>query len=162
MLITYLTLQQKGEPETAFISKYVIPSDTTECITAKIKDVLSSHGVSMAWVVGLRSDGVNVMVDQKARVALQLLQNDCPFLVNIHCGAHRTALAACDASTTVCQVSTCVTIVNNMYTHYKNSPIRTFGLNEIQKEIGEHNLLNLKQPHPCYTLLLQAVVGEGS
>ena len=65
MLITYLTLQQNGEPETVFIGNYAIPSGTAECITAKIKDVLSGRGVAMSRVVGLGSDGANVMVGRK-------------------------------------------------------------------------------------------------
>lgn len=36
MLVTYLTLQQREEPETVFIVNHVIPSGTAECITAKI------------------------------------------------------------------------------------------------------------------------------
>uniref|UniRef100_A0A667XDF6 HAT C-terminal dimerisation domain-containing protein n=1 Tax=Myripristis murdjan TaxID=586833 RepID=A0A667XDF6_9TELE len=141
MLITYLTLQQKGEPETVFIGNHTVPSGTAECITGKIKDVLSGRGVAMARVVGLGSDGANVMVGRKAGVAQQLRQNDCPFLVNIHCGVHRTALAARDASTAVRKVSAYVTTVNNIYTHYKNSPTRTHRLHELQKEMGEHDLL---------------------
>lgn len=47
MLITYLTLEQKGEPETAFIGNHAVPSGTAECITAKIKDVLSGRGVAL-------------------------------------------------------------------------------------------------------------------
>ncbi|KAF3835729.1 hypothetical protein F7725_028287 [Dissostichus mawsoni] len=69
-----------------------------KCITTKIKDVLSGRGVAMARVVGLGSDGANVMVGRKAGVAQKMRLNDCPYLVNIHCGAHRTALAARDAS----------------------------------------------------------------
>uniref|UniRef100_A0A4W6FPJ6 HAT C-terminal dimerisation domain-containing protein n=1 Tax=Lates calcarifer TaxID=8187 RepID=A0A4W6FPJ6_LATCA len=158
MLITYLTLQQKGEPETAFIGNYAIPSGTAECITAKIKDVLSGRGVAMARVVGLGSDGANVMVGREAGGAQQLRQNDCPFLVNIHCGAHRTALAARDASTAVRQVSAYVTTLNNIYTYYKNSPIRTYRLNELQKEMGEHDLLSLKQPSATRRLSLERAV----
>ncbi|KAI4799938.1 hypothetical protein KUCAC02_016476 [Chaenocephalus aceratus] len=63
MLITYLALQHKGEPETVFIGN-VIPSGTAECITTKIKDVLSGRGVAMARVVGLGSDGANVMEEE--------------------------------------------------------------------------------------------------
>ncbi|GLD45624.1 transmembrane protein C17orf113 homolog [Lates japonicus] len=160
MLITYLTLQQKGDLETAetFIGNYAIPSGTAECITAKIKDVLSGRGVAMARVVGLGSDGVNVMVGRKAGVAQQLRQNDCPYLVNIHCGAHRTALAVRDASTAVRQVSAYVTTLNNIYTYYKNSPIRTYRLNELQKEMGEHDLLSLKQPSATRWLSLERAV----
>lgn len=52
----------------------------------------------MAHVVRLGSDGANVM-GCKTGVVQLLLQNDCPFLVNIHCGAHRTVLAAHEDST---------------------------------------------------------------
>ncbi len=158
MLITYLTLQDKGEPETVFIGNYKIPSGTAECITAKIKELLLGRGVSMARVVGLGSDGANVMVGRKAGVAQLLRQNDCPLLVNIHCGAHRTVLAAHDASAAVRNVSAYVTTVNNIYTYYKNSPIRTHRLNELQKEMGEHDLLSLKQPSATRWLSLERTV----
>ncbi|KAF3833185.1 hypothetical protein F7725_026850 [Dissostichus mawsoni] len=158
MLITYLTLQHKGEPETVFIGNYVIPSGTAECITTKIKDVLSGRGVAMARVVGLGSDGANVMVGRKAGVAQKMRLNDCPYLVNIHCGAHRTALAARDASKAVREISAYVTTINNIYTYYKNSPIRTHRLNELQNEMEEHDLLSLKQPSATRWLSLERAV----
>lgn len=106
-----------------FIGNHAIPSGTTKCIAAKIKDVLSGRGVDMGRVVGLGSDGANVMVDRKAGVAQHLRQNNCPYLINIHCGAHRTALAARNASNAVREKSAYVTTVNNIYTYYKNSSI---------------------------------------
>ncbi|KAI4816803.1 hypothetical protein KUCAC02_009109 [Chaenocephalus aceratus] len=118
MLITYLALQHKREPETVFIGNYVIPSGTAECITTKIKDVLSGRGVAMARVVGLGSDGANVMVGRKAGVAQKMRLNDCPYLVNIHCDAHRTALAVRDVSKAVREISAYVTTINNIYTYY--------------------------------------------
>ncbi|KAK5848763.1 hypothetical protein PBY51_008456 [Eleginops maclovinus] len=158
MLITYLSLQQNGEPETVFMGNYAIPSGTAECIAAKIKDVLSGRGVAMSRVVGLGSDGANVMVGRKNGVAQQLRQNDCPYLVNIHCGAHRTALAARDASKAVREIDAYVTTVNNTYTYYKNSPIRTHRLKELQKEMDEHDLLSLKQPSATRWLSLERAV----
>lgn len=158
MLIIYLTLQQNGRSETVFIGNHMIPSGTAECITKKIKDVLSSRGVAMSRVVGLGSDGANVMVGRKAGVAQQLRQSDCPFLVNIHCGAHRTALAARDASGAVREISAYVTTINNIYTYYKNSPVRTHRLKEIQKEMDEHDLLSLKQPSATRWLSLERAV----
>lgn len=44
-LITYLTLQQRGDPETVFIRIHVIPSATAECITTKIKDTVCCQTV---------------------------------------------------------------------------------------------------------------------
>ncbi|KAF3843756.1 hypothetical protein F7725_002605 [Dissostichus mawsoni] len=38
-----------------------------KCITTKIKDVLSGRGIAMARVVGLGSDGANVMEEEAAR-----------------------------------------------------------------------------------------------
>lgn len=158
MLIIYLTLQRKGEPETVFIGNHVINSGTAECIIEKIKDVLSGRGVVMARVVGLGSDGANVMVGRKAGVAQQLRQNDCPYLVNIHCGAHRTALAARDASKAVREISAYVTTINNIYTYYKKSPIRTHRLNELQSAMEEQDLLSLKQPAATRWLSLERAV----
>ncbi|KAL1261174.1 hypothetical protein QQF64_034243 [Cirrhinus molitorella] len=91
MLITYLTLQHGGDPETVFIGNHTIPSATAECITAKIKNVLSGRGVTMDRVVGLGSDGANVMVGRKAGVAQPSCENNCPYLINIHSGAKRRA-----------------------------------------------------------------------
>lgn len=158
MLITYLTLQQKGEAETVFIGNYAIPSGTAECIVTKIKNVLSARGVAMSRVVGLGSDGANVMVGRKTGVAQTLRQNDCPYLLNIHCGAHRTALAARDASKAVREIDAYVTTINRIYTYYKNSPTRTHRLNELQKELDEHDLLSLKQPSATHWLSLERAV----
>ncbi|KAL1261177.1 hypothetical protein QQF64_034240 [Cirrhinus molitorella] len=158
MLITYLTLQHGGDPETVFIGNHTIPSATAECITAKIKNVLSGRGVTMDRVVGLGSDGANVMVGRKAGVAQHLRENNCPYLINIHCGAHRRALAARDASNAVRDVSAYVTTINNIYTYYKNSPIRTNRLNKLQNEMEAHDLLSLKQPSATRWLSLERAV----
>ncbi|KAK5899933.1 hypothetical protein CesoFtcFv8_009358 [Champsocephalus esox] len=133
-------------------------SPTAECITTKIKYVLSGRGVAMARVVGLGSDGANVMVGRKAGVAQKTRLNDCPYLVNIHCGAHRTALAARDFSKAVREISAYVTTINNIYTYYKNSPIRTHRLNELQNDMEEHDLLSLKQPSATRWLSLERAV----
>uniref|UniRef100_A0A673AIY5 HAT C-terminal dimerisation domain-containing protein n=1 Tax=Sphaeramia orbicularis TaxID=375764 RepID=A0A673AIY5_9TELE len=101
MLVIYLTLQQNGRAETVFLGNFLIPCGTAECIAAKIKDVLLARGVALHRVVGLGSDGVSVMLGRKAGVAQQLRQTDCPYLINVHCGEHRTALAACDTSKAV-------------------------------------------------------------
>lgn len=148
MLITYLILQQKGKPETVFIGNYVIPFGT----------VLSGHGVAMARVLGQGSDGALVMVGRKAGVAEQLYQNDCPYLINIHCGAHRIALAALNVSKAVHEISANVATINNIYTYNKNSPIRTHQLNELQNEMEEHDLLSLKQPSGTLWLSLERAV----
>lgn len=158
MLIIYLTVQQKGKPETNFIGNYSMSSGTAESIKAKIKEVLSARGVSLDRVVGLGSDGANVMVGRKAGVAQQLRQSDCPYLLNIHCGAHRTALAARDACKAVREVSAYVTTLNNVYTYYKNSPIRTHRLHQLQREMDEDDVLSLKQPCATRWLSLERAV----
>lgn len=86
------------------------------------------------------------MLGGKAGVAQHLRENNCPYLINIHCGVHRTALAARDSSKVVREVSAYVTTINNIYTYYKNSPIRTHRLKELQKEMEGCDLLSLKQP----------------
>lgn len=71
---------------------------------------------------------------------------------NIHCGAHRMALAARDASNVVHEISAYVTTVNNIYTYYKNSPFRT---NKLQNVMEAQDLLSLKQPSATRWLSLE-------
>eukprot|EP00064_Thunnus_orientalis_P001081 superscaffoldBa00000067_g1082 len=104
MLITYLTLQQKGEPETMSFGNYAIPFGTAECITAKIKDMLLGLRVTMVRVVGLGTDGtfsvlrteyiVEVTKSIKKRFPSEHVGiiADCNMVLNASCypGAHST------------------------------------------------------------------------
>ena len=56
------------------------------------------------------------------------------------------------------EISAYVTTINNIYTYYKNSPIRTHRLNELQNEMQEHDLLSLKQPSATRWLSLERAV----
>ncbi len=85
-------------------------------------------------------------------------QNDCLYLFTFTVNIHRTALAARDASKAVCDISAYVSTVNNIYTYYKNSPIRTHRLNELQSEMEEHDWVSLKQPSTTRWLLMERVV----
>ncbi|KAK1879181.1 E3 SUMO-protein ligase KIAA1586 [Dissostichus eleginoides] len=82
------TVNQMEEAIAMTITSTINDHIANKCITTKIKDVLSGRGVALARVVGLGSDGANVMVGRKAGVAQKMRLNDCPYLINIHCGAH--------------------------------------------------------------------------
>lgn len=69
----------------------------------------------MARVSGQGSDGALVMVGRTSEVAEQLHQNDCPYLINMHCGAHRIVLAAHNVSKAVPEMSAYVTTINNIH-----------------------------------------------
>lgn len=82
-------------------------------------------------LVALGSDGANVMVGKKNGVAA-LLRQTHPSLINIHCIAHRLALAAGQASSSVKYLHKFKAILQQLFIYYEASAVRTAGLREIQ------------------------------
>ncbi|KAI4813334.1 hypothetical protein KUCAC02_024666, partial [Chaenocephalus aceratus] len=67
------------------------------CIYEKVVEVLRGRGIELSKVMGLGSDGASVMTGKHAGVGA-LLKRVNPFLIQVHCVAHRAALAAVDAA----------------------------------------------------------------
>ena len=113
--------------------------------------------------MGFGSDGANVMVDQRTSVATRL-KCDNPFLVSIHCVAHRLALAAAQASDNIPYVhDNFDTILQNLFNFYEHSPVRMSGLTSIQAILNDPEiklkhathvrwLLHNKACHALHTL----------
>ena len=64
------------------------------CLNSVAKEISSSK------IIGFASDGASVMVGKENGVAARLRKEN-PFMLNIHCIAHRLALASHDASSSV-------------------------------------------------------------
>lgn len=61
-------------------------------------------------------------------------------MINIHCVAHRLALAASQASNDIHYLKKFKNIVHNLYQFYHNSPVRMAGLEAIQVVLGDQTL----------------------
>ncbi|KAJ3595511.1 hypothetical protein NHX12_004814 [Muraenolepis orangiensis] len=101
-LIVYAKIQNKGQIETSFLGNYNLHSGTAQCIYEKVAEVPRGTGVELSKVMGLGSDGASVMTGKRAGVGA-LLKRDNLFLIQVHCIAHRAALAAVEAANAVSQ-----------------------------------------------------------
>ncbi|KAK1891644.1 Zinc finger protein 862, partial [Dissostichus eleginoides] len=93
-LIAYDKIENKGKIDN-FLGNYNLHSGTAQCIYEKVVEVLRGRGVELSKVMGLGSDGASVMTGKRAGVGA-LLKRVNPFLIQVHCVAHRAALAAVD------------------------------------------------------------------
>ncbi|CAI7745837.1 unnamed protein product [Closterium sp. NIES-54] len=96
-LIVYVTFE-RGE---AVVSRFLALLSLDRCDAAALHDAivkcLWSKDMSMDKLVGVSTDGASVMTGSKNGV-VAMLRKRCPWLVAIHCVAHREALATKDAA----------------------------------------------------------------
>ena len=114
-----------------------------DTITASILELLTSLDLSITKVMGFGSDGASVMVGRRAGVAT-LLKEKNPQVVDIHCVAHRLALAVAQAGDVVPYVKKFKNLLHNLFSFYVNNPVCTAGLRAIQ-DILNNPSLKLKQ-----------------
>jgi hypothetical protein len=144
-LIFYLRYLVGGRPVTSFFGIHDIPDGTAETITDEARQLLTDLGISSSSLVGFGSDGAAVMTGSKSGVAARL-SSSSPFLISIHCLAHRLALAAKDA----CDSNQYLhkqfqSAIHSIYQYYANSPVRAAGLKELQLLIDDDEF-TLKEP----------------
>ncbi|KAJ4922750.1 hypothetical protein JOQ06_004153 [Pogonophryne albipinna] len=101
-LIVYAKIENKGKIDNFFLGNYNLHSGTAQCIYEKVVEVLRGRGIELSKVMGLGSDGASVMTGKRAGVGA-LLKRVNPFLIQVHCVAHRAVLAAVDAANAVSQ-----------------------------------------------------------
>ncbi|KAI4786153.1 hypothetical protein KUCAC02_037314, partial [Chaenocephalus aceratus] len=68
-----------------------------------VDEGLRERDVKLSSIIGLGSDGASVMMGKRAGVGA-LLKRESAFCIQVHCVAHRAALAALDAAKAVDQV----------------------------------------------------------
>ena len=98
-----------------------------ETITQALIDLLQRKNSSIDSVFGLGSDGAAVITSKKQGVTGKLL-NLNPKLINVHCIAHRLALAE-----NVLYLKEFQEMLTSLYYYFKKSAVRNKKLREIQK-----------------------------
>ncbi|KAL2101958.1 hypothetical protein ACEWY4_003719 [Coilia grayii] len=142
-LIVYLKFENSGKAETIFLGNYTIQSGTAQSIYSNVVDVLKERGLDVGRVMGLGSDGASVMMGAHAGVGA-LLKKESVFAVQVHCIAHRVALAASDASKAVQMVANYKRTINSVYSFYWPAT-RTSRLRELSAILTDEDMISLKQ-----------------
>ncbi|KAM4590951.1 zinc finger protein 862-like [Odontesthes bonariensis] len=143
-LIVYLKFENRGKAETVFLGNYTIQSGMARSIYSNVVDALKERGLDIRRVIGLGSDGASVMMGCHSGVGA-LLKQESAFAVQVHCIAHRVALAASDASKAVQMVAHYKRTVNSVYSFYKHSATRTNRLRELSATLTDEDMTSLKQ-----------------
>ena len=133
-------IEETGAVAEVFISNVDLEgSATAETIRAKLLEVLHEKGIPLSKVTGLGTDGAAVMTGRYRGLGA-LLTAACPNLVQIHCVAHRLALASGQAADTVNQYKKVQNTVNALYNYFQYSAIRMSQLHMMQKVVADHSI----------------------
>ena len=89
--------------------------------------------------MGFGSDGASVMTGRLTGVGTRLHQSN-PYLVAIHCVAHRLALACSQAGEKVPYVQKFKRALTTLYSFFHTSAVRTAGLKAIQELLNSPSL----------------------
>ena len=89
---------------------------------------METKGINRRLIVGLATDGAPVMTGRKSGVGVQLREKCSSYLVQVHCVAHRLALASGQAADVVGLFKTYQETVNSVYNHFAHL---NFGLSKL-------------------------------
>lgn len=95
---------------------------------------MNDHNISFQKVAGFASDGANTMVGRLNGVSTQL-KNINPWIISVHCAAHKLALAAFHGAKTVpylLQFQKTITSLQLYFTFFKYSPTRYKKIKELK------------------------------
>ena len=149
-LVIYAKLISQSDciiPETHFLTNITIEEElcTASCVAQKIKNVLAARGVSLHKVMSFGSDGASIMTGRVGGVST-LLKKENPFMINIHCMAHRLALCSSQAASNVATMEKYRQLLTDLYYYFSKSSKRTAGLKAIQ-EVLQSPKLKVKEMH---------------
>ena len=132
-------------PETHFLTNTTIEEEqcTAPVVTQKIQNVIIARSIPVDKVMSFRSDGASIMTVGGVST---LLKKENPFMINIHCMAHRLALCTSQAANQLEKMEKYRQLLTDLYYYFSKSAKRVAGLKAIQ-EILESPPLKIKEMH---------------
>ncbi|XP_006824225.1 zinc finger protein 862-like [Saccoglossus kowalevskii] len=137
-LIMYAKYTDKeGNAKTSFVHISDIFDGKAETIETAIVNFCEKNMFLLnSKMAALGSDGASVMVGKRTGVATRLKERN-PILINVHCVAHRLALASSQAMDKIKYLHRISTTLQQLYYFYQNSSVRMSGLKEIESVLNE-------------------------
>ena len=124
-----------GEVVVTFLELAHAPDTTAAGITKALLTLFHKHGLDTRKVTCFASDGASVMTGWKNGVAAKLKENN-PYMLSIHCIAHRLALACNDCTSSTGYEATYEKVLNEISTYFNRSPQRQGKLSKATTEFG--------------------------
>lgn len=135
-MILYLKIVMNGKPKILFGGNVEVSDGKANTITAAILKYMTDHNISFDKLIGFASDGANTMVGRLNGVSTQL-KNMNPWIVSVHCAAHKLALAAFHGAKTMPYLLEMQRTINSVYYFFKYSPTRYQKIRELQAVLGK-------------------------
>ena len=133
-LILYFMYLRDGEVKTQFVELIFIPpagGTGAEALCGLLSSFFSDNGIDPSLVCAFCSDGASVMTGCTSGVATRLKAIFNPFLVAIHCVAHKLALASNDAMDCDDGFTAWERTLSDTFSFYSRSPKRSGRLKDI-------------------------------
>ena len=144
-LIIYVKYILEGRDKTSFLCNLEIPNGTAAAIKEVIDHYVENIRVPLSKIVGFGSDGAAVMLGSKNGVATKL-REDSPFMLNVHCIAHRFALCTGEGASKVTLVRGFVDTLTSLYYFFEHSSLHCSKLQSVQEALKEP-VLSVKEVH---------------
>ncbi|KAK6186625.1 hypothetical protein SNE40_005914 [Patella caerulea] len=120
-LIVYINYIKDGMCKTAFTKLIEVHCATTDSLTKNILAFLNVNKIDINKMFGMGSDGAAVMMGKRAGVAA-LMKKHNQYLIEMHCVAHRLALAIVDVPKHSHNINFYQSTVNSIATYFRRSP----------------------------------------
>ena len=146
LLIYAKTISSDFDIETHFLDNLQISDGTAKTIYQSVKNALQERNISLNKVLAVGSDGASVMTGRKNGFVALLKKQDSPYVIGIHCVAHRLALCSSQATDKVPYLKQYQQILSDIFYHFKRSALRRTKINAIQA-ILEDPTLQYKELH---------------
>jgi hypothetical protein len=156
-LIVYTHYINNGIRKLRFLADIELSHCDARSLFTVILNVLEDYGVSSNKCLGFGSDGASVMTGRENGVAA-LLKRVNPYLLSIHCVAHRLSLASSQAASGITTIAQYRKTLSALYGHFSHSTVKNYELREIQKVLDEPEI-KLKKLYDVRWLSFQNVVG---
>ena len=96
-LVVYVKLLNDCKPELHFLENINVCDGKAETITSAINMLMQKRNLQKNKMTGFGSDGASVMTGKNNGVTKRM-KDDSPYLISIHCMAHRLALCTSQAA----------------------------------------------------------------
>ena len=132
-MIIYMVYIKDGRAQVTYVALVHCPDVDAAAITASVVDYLVAAGLPLTRVVCFCSDGASVMTGHISGVATRLQELN-PFMLAVHCIAHRLALCCADSAADLDYPEMAEATVNQISSFFNRSGKRVVALKKLAHE----------------------------
>ncbi|KAH7331559.1 hypothetical protein KP509_20G040300 [Ceratopteris richardii] len=141
LYVLYISDARKGHIKCDFVELLAVENGSAKCIYDVVNKFLNDNMLDVHKLIVIATDGASVMTGHKTGVVARF-QESMPYIMGVHCIAHRQALAAKDGFITHPHVYAFVDkVANKVYSWLGKSSKRH---SELWKIMSEYDMLDVK------------------